>query len=376
MNQNNLILVPFLFFTLLPLLLALFPPVVIPVSSTAPIITDMADEKVQADLPSKRLVIFPMVISSYLTINQGSSHLLATSPILLQDAREGLLGRIYSLKNISLITGVFSPRAVDVENIMLLHPDAVISNWTPGIPDPLKAVNTPGVIEVTYLKDNRGREWQWPTIWRVLGHVTNCSERVEWLLQRYGAKHREVLSELNATGPKRTHLAVMTANAWAVYLATDPGWIGSQLDAVGAHNIAAGEETVRSNLETDPEEILKLNPQTILILCNSGARDCLKNAYDNPLYQSIDAVRNRRIYQIPDYSFPNQFVEEPLFLRWLAEVLYPDKMARKLRTEYRETYQEVYRYALTDDQIDQAVHLKENMRSQGYDRFARSGSTP
>ena len=40
-------------------------------------------------------------------------------------------------------------------------------------------------------------------------------------------------------------------------------------------------------------------------------------------------------------------------------------MPRRLRDEYRETYQEVYHYAISDDEIDRAIYLDENHHSAG-----------
>jgi hypothetical protein len=42
-------------------------------------------------------------------------------------------------------------------------------------------------------------------------------------------------------------------------------------------------------------------------------------------------------------------------LDWLAEIIHPDAMPRRLRAEYRETYREVFHYGLTDDAIDRAI---------------------
>jgi len=46
-------------------------------------------------------------------------------------------------------------------------------------------------------------------------------------------------------------------------------------------------------------------------------------------------------------------------------------MPRRLRAEYKETYQEVLHYALSDDDIDRAIYLNENSHSAGYERFMR-----
>jgi hypothetical protein len=65
-------------------------------------------------------------------------------------------------------------------------------------------------------------------------------------------------------------------------------------------------------------------------------------------------------------------VEEPLMLRWFAEILYPGQISGSLRTEYKKTYAEVYHYSVSDDEIDRTLYLKDNLQSAGYERFARA----
>ena len=60
----------------------------------------------------------------------------------------------------------------------------------------------------------------------------------------------------------------------------------------------------------------------------------------------------------------------------MAEVFYSDIMSHKLREEYRETYQEVYHYAISDDEIDKLLSPEENRHSAGYDLFVRQKTGP
>ena len=56
----------------------------------------------------------------------------------------------------------------------------------------------------------------------------------------------------------------------------------------------------------------------------------------------------------------------------LAHRLERNVMPRRLRDEYRETYQEVYHYAISDDEIE--CHLPDETAPAGYERFMRKSS--
>ncbi|HEY3309121.1 MAG TPA: hypothetical protein VGJ93_11755 [Desulfuromonadaceae bacterium] len=41
----------------------------------------------------------------------------------------------------------------------------------------------------------------------------------------------------------------------------------------------------------------------------------------------------------------------------------------RLREQFKATYQEIYHYAISDDDTDKAIFLKRNLSSAGYERF-------
>ncbi len=145
---------------------------------------------------------------------------------------------------------------------------------------------------------------------------------------------------------------------------------------LGAENAAprAGGAFGAPNLE----RLLALDPDVILL---DGPRNDTTTAipqmiYEQPQFTPLRTVRERRVYKIPTSAFSIQAVDDTLLLRWLAEIFYPVQMDRSLRQEYRQTYGEVYHYALSEDEIDRALLLEKNKLSAGYDRFARPAEHP
>ena len=103
------------------------------------------------------------------------------------------------------------------------------------------------------------------------------------------------------------------------------------IDALNAINIVdtwentAGAERLDINLET----VFAANPDVIVVQCHAGAEAAqaqVEELYgDNPVWQSLDAVKNGRVYYLEKTLFHNKpnsrFAEA---YQKLAEILYPD----------------------------------------------------
>ena len=116
-------------------------------------------------------------------------------------------------------------------------------------------------------------------------------------------------------------------------------------------------------------------PTSSSLRLNPDDRTTMRQIAGRPEFQSLRAVRERRAYRLPLHTYMNEPVEDRMLLTWMAEVFYPDVMPRRVREGYKETYQEVYHYAISDDEIDKAIYLDENRLSAGYDRFLRRQKT-
>ncbi len=138
------------------------------------------------------------------------------------------------------------------------------------------------------------------------------------------------------------------------------------IERAGGDNVAAG---LSRYTIVDMEQVLAWNPSVILMFC--CGRTNPSNLFKSELWSQVDAVRDRRVYKVPigGTRFADM-VEGPLFARWLAELLFPG-MERKLRSEMRRVYADVYGYDLTDDELDNALQIGPNAASAGYERFRR-----
>jgi len=334
-------------------ILALFPPTV----RTPPVLPHI--------FPAKRAVMLDNSLSGYVTINEGTDHIVAVSKFSREWATDGLLNRIYpDLEHIPLTGNSAFP---DPEQMLYLRADVVFA-WR-GPADFFKATGLPGLVEL-WIDDKepvRSRE----KVWRDMGEAAGKSARVAALLDKWAAKRAVLKTALPQDTARHVRAAWVHVYNGEWYTTNGDYYIAYKLELAGARN-ATGD--FKFTGKADLEQLLLADPDAILFGFVPEDRTTMRQITDRPELRSLRAVRDRRIYRLPLHTYMNEPVEDRMLLTWMAEVFYPDIMPRTVREEYRKVYQEVYRYAISDDEIDRAIYLGENRCSAGYDRFVRKES--
>lgn len=141
------------------------------------------------------------------------------------------------------------------------------------------------------------------------------------------------------------------------------GSINAELiEATGGVNVAtvAGQGGITS---VSLEQVLTWKPDVILALdpVFQGA------VLNDPLWASIPAVRNKRVFRAPVapfgwFDFPPG-INRLIGLRWLEAVLYPDAARGDLNAMTRDFYRRYYHIDLTDAQL--ATLLRDTLRPPG-----------
>jgi iron complex transport system substrate-binding protein len=317
--------------------------------------------------PAKRVVMLDNSLSGYVTINEGTDHIVAVARFSREWATDGLLNRIYpDLERLPLTDNSAMP---DPEQMLYLRADVIFA-WR-GPADFFKATGLPGLIEL-WIDDKepvRSRE----KVWRDMGEAAGKSARVTALLDKWAAKRAALKMALPQDAARQVRVALVHAYNEEWYTTNSNYYIAYKLELAGARN-ATGD--FKFTGKADLEQFLLADPDTILFGFVPEDRTTMRQITDRPEFQSLRAVREGRVYRLPQHTYMNEPVEDRLLLTWMAEVFYPDIMPHKLRDEYKETYREVYHYAISDDEIDKAIYLEENRSSAGYGRFARSNKAP
>jgi iron complex transport system substrate-binding protein len=129
------------------------------------------------------------------------------------------------------------------------------------------------------------------------------------------------------------------------------GSINMEILAVaGARNVAeAAGSGGLANVSL--EQVLSWNPDVILTLDPKFQKSVL----EDPLWSSIAAVRDGRVYRAPTVPFgwfdSPPGVNRVVGLAWLAKVLYPEATNIDLGSDVRQFYKLFYHVDLTDEQV-------------------------
>jgi iron complex transport system substrate-binding protein len=188
-------------------------------------------------------------------------------------------------------------------------------------------------------------------VYRLLGELLGVKDRAE-RLAHYAEQTLDVLKARIAAIPESERPRVYYGRG---VNGLETGLAGSinleVLERVGAVNVAAAAGS-GGLTKVSMEQVIAWNPDVILALDPQFYR----SAPTDPLWSSVKAVRDRRIYLAP--NLPYGWFDAPpgvnrlMGVRWLMSVLYPRQFPESLRDTTREFYKLLYQVDLTEPQLD------------------------
>ena len=190
---------------------------------------------------------------------------------------------------------------------------------------------------------------------RLAGKILGVPERAE-RLAAYAERTFGEVDELLARIPEEQRARV--------YLARGPdgletglrGSINTEIiERAGGVNVAGAGDDQQGIAQVQLEQVHAWNPQVIVTWDDRFYR-AVKT---NPTWAGIDAVRGGHVALSP--GLPFGWIDRPpslnrlIGLRWLADVLYPDRTGWDLRAETREFYHLFYQVELDDAKLDRLI---------------------
>jgi iron complex transport system substrate-binding protein len=332
-------------------------------------VEDQRGRLIRLKAPAERVVAIPMPMASVIMALDGSARrVVGMHPSARQSIEEGLLRRIFpealSIRADVTRGGVFNP---NLESILQLRPDIVVQWTEPAeLISSLERARIPvvGLINSPPTQEIHGRNLI------IIGAVIGQSERTKALL----AAQQRIRTDVEAIAvsippserPRVLYLRSLHPNM-------NPAGPNTYQDfwirLVGGRNVAEapGLDSATINLE----QVVAWNPQVIFLgaFDNSTPADIL----GNPALRNVEAVRARRVYKLPHggYRWDPGSHESHLGWQWSAMLIHPNRFQFDLRRQVRQTYQFLYRYEVTDTEIDEILQTSLNRASAGYDVFAR-----
>jgi len=320
-------------------------------------VTDMAGRQVEVPVQIHRvLAMSPM--GTVLMYTLDPSLLLGWNYQPDPGERALLLG---PYRNLPVLGGWFGKdNTGNLEKIMQAHPDVLISMGDPLGTAQAERVQGQTHIPVIILD---GRLEHLPDTYMKAGELFGSAPRAAQLAsecRRTLEEIRQKISSIPQNKRRRYYYAEGPKG-----LETEPG--GSMhseaLNFAGGINVASGVEVQQGygHSAVSLEQVLRWNPEIVISGYDHSSTpgEFYKTVWTDFAWKIVTAVRNRDVYETPQYPF--NWIDRPpsvnriIGIKWLAHLFYPSLFPYDMRNETRKFYKLFYQLDLSDSQLDQLL---------------------
>jgi ABC-type Fe3+-hydroxamate transport system substrate-binding protein len=330
------------------------PPIVARTGSSSSIATEGSEAQQRFPAPAQRVLIYPLVLDAYLTLDGGTQHIVGASRPSIDWARRAGFHDIYpEIDHILDIGNSLAPASAEIA--LLLKPDAVFS-W-PQFAEPLRQAGVPNLIEVPGSIEHEREAL------RLVGVISGTLARAEYILERQAEKLRELRANIQLFSPTPQNFLIFGGGVNTQYIAGRTYYLTKKLEFVGLQN------AVNTGGSFDLERLMVINPD-VLFLDGALNNDSPQTFYRNKAWRALRAVQGGRIYKMPVHSLSNGPVYDPILLRWMTELLFPKQMTSSIRAEIRQMYDAIYGISVDEGGVDKYLLMSANIESTKYSRFA------
>jgi iron complex transport system substrate-binding protein len=243
---------------------------------------------------------------------------------------------------------------VNLEAVVAADPDLVVDLGSVG---PTYASLADRVEEQTGVPTILlgGRLDELPDSYRSLGAILGASERGDELASAIETMLDDTYRRIARLSPEARPRVYYARGPEGLETALTGSINVEALDFVRAENVA-GEAIGRSGLATASlEQVIAWDPEAIVTVDPAF----FARVFDDPRWQGIRAVRDRRVYLAPQYPFPwvdfPPSVNRVLGVRWLAAMLYPDLFPEPIGPIARDFYARFYHRELSAEELDRLL---------------------
>jgi iron complex transport system substrate-binding protein len=190
---------------------------------------------------------------------------------------------------------------------------------------------------------------------RLLGDVMGVADRAAAIARAVEEIESLVatrLKDLPETARRRVYLA-RQANGLETGLR---GSINTEIvERAGGVNVAERSSGRGGIANVSVEQLLAWAPDTVV----TWDRNFFQRVYDDPVWQTVPAVKDRRVYSAP--RLPFGWIDAPpsinrfIGLRWIASLLYPDRFPEDFRAVTRDFHLLFYRADLDEVTLDRLL---------------------
>jgi iron complex transport system substrate-binding protein len=324
-----------------------------------------SDQRVMTDM-ADRTVVVPKKITRVLAMSPvGTVFVYTLSPELLagwnyQPSPGEMAFYKEPYNHLPVLGGWYGKNNTgNLEEIVKAHPDVLISMGDAMGTSVAERVQQQTNIPVFVLNgDLRKLPETYLKAAELLGNPARAAQ--------LAAECRNTLNEIE----KKVN-AIPAAKRRRVYYAEGPTGLetepGSSVHSealifAGAQNVAAvpGQQGY-GHTPVSLEQVLGWNPEMIISGYDhtSSPGEFYRNVWTDSVWKNVAAVRNRQVYEAPQYPF--NWIDRPpsvnriIGLKWLANLLYPDLFSYDMRKETRHFYETFYHVQLSEAQLNEIL---------------------
>lgn len=332
------------------------------------IVTDQRGQEVVIDGPidTAAFAVIPAP-SIFAAVDRSYDKVVGINQSTLVANRQGMFSTIFpeSADSPTISGSDFVP---NVETILNLDPDVVIQ-WGDMGEDVIRPIEDAGfpVVGLEY-----GTQEDLETWITLFSQLLQNPERGEEIIAWQHERRDEIAEHVAATDRPAPRAMMLSAKDGNFTTSNGQSYDGFQYPLAGAEFLT--EDFLSESGQVNPEQILEWDPEVILL---SGFDDSTpEDIYNDTRLADVTAVKDRRVYKNPlgAYRWQVPSAESPLYWQWLNEVLYPNQELapeESLRTRMKEAFDELYGYAISEDEIDAVLRFDVNGGSADYDQFDR-----
>jgi iron complex transport system substrate-binding protein len=332
---------------------------------------DQRGRRVALPQPATRIVTVPMPAASLVVaVDGGVEHLVGMHQASWTAMRDGVLGEFFpEVLRVAhdIATADFTP---NVESVVALRPD-VVAQWGDqgtGLTAPLENAG----LAVVGLRYGRQEDLDaWVALFATLLGQEERGREIRSTMASSLAAVRAGRPAATGPAPKVLYL---NRFAEGLKVAAKGTYNDFCIRLVGGTNPAAdpGGVSAAGMVGVDVEQVVAWDPDIILLGNFDAAMP--EDVYGAPAWQSLSAVRSRRVYKVPlgGYRWDPPSHESPLMWRWLGEVVRPEAAPSDLRAEVDRYYRLYYGRTPTDAQLRAVLWSEANAQSAHYERFGTS----
>ncbi|MEJ1960983.1 MAG: ABC transporter substrate-binding protein [Gammaproteobacteria bacterium] len=201
---------------------------------------------------------------------------------------------------------------------------------------------------------------------RLITKVVGHSDRAEALVAQNRKAYASLFAERGAVPVEEQARVLVMGTASPYYVKVVNNSYQAYLEHAEVRNATRG----LTAQQQDAERILSMDPDFIFLMARGSSP---QEFMADPLWRGLKAVQARRVYRTfgkGGGGLPS-LTDAPVLVRWMDEIVYPDRLAPATRQRLRDRYVPRFGYRMSDAEIDADLHVDVNLGSAGYDRFTQ-----